>query len=533
MRNKEEFDRIARQKMSQRSFAFNEADWAEAQTLIVGNNRKRTYARLLWLLIPIAFLSTWLVWNGSDQTADVQTALVNSHPVETAIEPSSELNSEKNAVSNSPHNDETLNEEEDTIDQKNSLSTLGIKESTSTQRETKHIDGAKQQASKSNDVVKSNTASNSNQSKKSTLNHNNRKTIVASTAKEKKADANTTHISEVHDSTIDDAIASNNNVAQLQIKNVAVETMNTNIENNVTTAGTGPVVSKKSADQPLFTLQSKPLHELTNDKQLADARPQPYKTERWWKATLFGSLWNNQTEITGLQPEAWMNQVGNTSQPGFGAELMKYHHHFAFGTGVHYSTYGEIIETEGKYNSISTTYKFWYIAPVDTTILLITDSINNGSEVIYIGNNVEQTLYQIRADSTTTTTTTKLRNAQRIENRVSYIEIPLLADVHTGFGKCIIGLRGGPSIGKLITRTGQLPTPDGSGYQDLNTVQFQQWLPGYSLRGYAEYYIGQSFSVGLQSGIRGQFGNTLQNGNYTRTTSAWGCGISLSYFIRD
>jgi hypothetical protein len=524
MNNNQEFDRLAKQKMNERNFPFEEAHWLEAKKMIAGKNRNRGYLHLLWLLLPATVMCVWLIAGNDEQT---QSSLIQPATVQPEVTATSHVYA---SATSSENNNSTDNNNENGVDEINQPASNG-------ENEKSLIEGI-------------NSIENKNSSGKTSKPRNENNDVSLGTGVIVKGEniKNGKRIFE------------KSNDAQ-PISNLIIPYSNTaNGEASATSPSTDPniIAMVSNPEEPMvqhennkikagsemeMSAEVKQRQQATrinsingifeeSELQLDAARSMHVPSVSWWKLSLLGSFWNNSTQIGGLVPETWMDHVEGARTAGFGVEVMRSYRHFGWGTGVHYTSYGEFAEVDPEFITLSESFKYWYLTPVDTTVWIITDSVFNGESYTYLGYSESRTINTIESAYDTITTTEKLRDARRIQNRVSYFEIPLIADIHAGKGRWVFGLKGGPTIGKLVERNGALPNPDGSGYNELSSVGFQQWIPGYNIRAYVDYKIGMRWSLGVQGGKRGFFGNTLSGGPYTRNTDAWGGMISLSYMLR-
>ncbi|MDQ3101424.1 MAG: hypothetical protein M3R08_08555, partial [Bacteroidota bacterium] len=132
----------------------------------------------------------------------------------------------------------------------------------------------------------------------------------------------------------------------------------------------------------------------------------------------------------------------------------------------------------------------------------------------------------------TIVTTTHLREARRQVNRTSYLEIPLLLDLHLVQGRWNIGLRGGPTLGISTFISGSLPNANSEGYIDLADQEFRSVVFGYTARAYIRHRFNAGWSLGLEPMIAGHLMNGLAGDQLTRKPSAFGGMISLNYRFR-
>ena len=248
-----------------------------------------------------------------------------------------------------------------------------------------------------------------------------------------------------------------------------------------------------------------------------------------WEVSLLGGLLGSSSKYTGGESASWTNRGGREQNVGFGAEFMHMGRNIGLGTGLHYGSYSDRLRSPELDRTTYQQFNFWFLNPVDVTILVLGDSANGG---YYPGTSVDTTILVIAQGTGTTSTTTRLREARDLTVRTSYLEVPLLFDAHLVQGRWSIGVRGGPSIGLLTTRRGSLPSENGEGYSDLNDLTFRKTVFGWTARAYVRYRFNAAWSVGLEPAARGQFTDNFSEGGLTRKSNAIGVMISLSYRLR-
>lgn len=251
-----------------------------------------------------------------------------------------------------------------------------------------------------------------------------------------------------------------------------------------------------------------------------------------WEIGLLGGIFSTTSNFRGANSADWNDAVTRQRSASVGAEFMRMGSNFGVGFGVHYGTYAERIAVGEVSNTQVDIDRFWYLQPIDITILNITDTIFQGGSPYYVGESVNTTVNVLTQGFDTTTTITQQRAARELYNRVSYVEIPLLFDVHVVQGRWSLGLRGGPTLGLLSGRRGALPNGSNDGYTDFSDQAFRELMLGYTARAYVRYRWNAAWSVGLEPAIRGQLVNSLNDGPLDRRSSAFGAMLSLSYRLR-
>lgn len=251
-----------------------------------------------------------------------------------------------------------------------------------------------------------------------------------------------------------------------------------------------------------------------------------------WQLSALGGAMTTTTRYSGANSEEWNSAVQNQWSPNIGVELVHIGRNFGIGTGIHYSTYSEQIDISAKDRSTLTLQNFWYISTIDTTILFITDTVQQGGETYYNGQSITTTINVLTQGTDSSTSTTRIRDARSTRNNVSYVEIPLLLDAHLVQGRWNFGLRGGPTVGLLTGRKGSLPNSNGEGYTALNDQPFREVVFGWTARAYVRYRFNAAWSIGVEPMVRGPLVNTLGSGDLSRKSTAYGGVLSLSYLLR-
>ena len=251
-----------------------------------------------------------------------------------------------------------------------------------------------------------------------------------------------------------------------------------------------------------------------------------------WEISVLGGAFSNGSTYHGGNSADWSGDRARLVDPGFGAELMHRGRNFGWGVGLHYGTYADRLRVDAIDRTDMERWSFWYLAPVDTTILLITDSTIQGGEVVYEGVNVNTTVHVLRQGADSARTTTRVRNARDLVIRTSYVEVPLLLDAHLVQGRWSVGLRGGPTVGLLTGRAGSIPNGTDDGYTELDDQAYRKVVFGWTARAYLRYRFNAAWSVGIEPAMRGLFSNSLGAGDVQRRSSAFGGWISLSYRLR-
>jgi hypothetical protein len=251
-----------------------------------------------------------------------------------------------------------------------------------------------------------------------------------------------------------------------------------------------------------------------------------------WEFSILGGAVLSTSTYSGGTSDLW--SAGSTGRwaPSLGAEFMHMGRNFGIGGGVHHITYAEDLDVSSQ--SINTTVirDSNYFRSVDTTLFIVTGTTVIDGQTYYITQPF-QTMVQILINGTATSISTQeLVRALKAANRVSYLEIPLLGDAHLDRGAWSFGIRGGPTIGLLTSRSGSLPTTISDGSLVNGERTFKSTVFGATGRAYIRYRFCSAWALGLEPFWRTQFGNALGSGDMVRRNSGWGGSISLSYRLR-
>ena len=205
---------------------------------------------------------------------------------------------------------------------------------------------------------------------------------------------------------------------------------------------------------------------------------------------------------------------------------------FGIGTGLHLATYAEDLDVSSRSITTTSFRDSNYFQSIDTTLLIVVGTTQIGGQTYYITQPFYTTVQVLINGTATTISTQELVRAMKASNRISYVEIPLLADAHLDQGAWSVGVRGGPTVGLLTSRSGALPSTvsDGSLTNDERT--FKSTVFGVTGRAYLRYRFNSGWSVGAEPTYRMHFGNALEGGDIIRRNAGWGGQLSLTYRLR-
>jgi hypothetical protein len=250
-----------------------------------------------------------------------------------------------------------------------------------------------------------------------------------------------------------------------------------------------------------------------------------------WEITALAGLFSTTSHYQGARTQDW--SVAPERTASFGAEAVRMGRNFGYGIGLHYGTYADRLSTPEESRTEELLSRYWFFQAVDTTVLVITgtttDSLGN---TVHTGVNVPTTVQVLRSAFDTTYTTSRIREARTRVNRTSYIEVPLLLDAHLVQGRWSIGVRGGPTIGMLTTRSGSLPGEGDGGYAELGDAEARQLVFGWTARAYLRYRFNSAWSIGLEPSARGQLQDGVIGKEASRRSSGLGAMLTLSYRLR-
>lgn len=584
-----EFDELARRKLKEQEHPFEESHWHEAQRMIVAQ-RKGRGGRMIIGTLALLFLGTAAWWatrphDASSLTSAAEQAAPKAIPHPTSSGSSStavsstvnatrsntlETPAKVSAASTSSH----LTDKATTIEEKDLTSASaqvqragsGTRAPRTEARASTTTSVASTTPSRSSDqlrVMPSNTtASGTRTSGRSSATDGTvtptadqvaedaysdptkRSIVLQGTTAPKDTDRN-----DVRSDQLDPGAPEPTGAANDHGSGTTVSTANVTNEDPVDPSSTSDmVVTGPPADGTRPVLLDTTAMDMAVDTLLVDAplpndsmatTPAPVAAPPLvdprapWEISVLGGIRMNNTRYAGplSDDQGFTSQGLNSSM--FGAELMHLGRRFGVGGGLYHSSYAERLSVKERDVTNMTISPYWYLMPVDTTILFITDTLpGTGDTVTYVGIPVSTTINVLTRSADTTTTTERLREAREIVNRTSYLEVAALFDAHLVQGRWSMGVRGGPTFGILSGRKGTLPKSTNDGYVPFEDEAFRELVIGYQARAYLRYRWNAAWSIGLEPMIGGQLVNGLASGDLDRRSMAWGGLISLSYRLR-
>lgn len=251
-----------------------------------------------------------------------------------------------------------------------------------------------------------------------------------------------------------------------------------------------------------------------------------------WQISVLGGFHLSQSQYSGGSSDLWRDASHGRWAPQFGAELMHIGRNFGVGSGLHFVSYAEDLDVKSQSVTTASSHDTSYFESFDTTLLVVTgDTIING-QTYFTTVPFQTTVFTLLNGTVTTMSTRQSVQALKAANRVSYLEIPLLFDAHVQHGRWAFGLRGGPTVGLLTSRSGSLPRAMNDDDLVDEERTFKTTMFGATGRAYARYRLASGWAIGLEPTWRMQFGNALVNGDIKRRNSGVGGQISLTYQLR-
>ena len=250
-----------------------------------------------------------------------------------------------------------------------------------------------------------------------------------------------------------------------------------------------------------------------------------------WELTLFGgpgATFNGYGGSLADQGDALRGGLGMT----FGAEAMHMGEKFGWGTGLHYASYTEHLDRSEIVTETTELKNTYSLTTVDTTVIGVVDTIMQGGVTYYVTEWIDTTVMVLDTQVDTIVHRDVGLEARTRTNVIGYLEIPVLFDVHGGHGPWSFGLRAGPTVGLLIGRRGELPNTSQDGYTDLRDQQFRDLMIGMMVRGYVRYRFAPHWSIGLAPMYRALLLDTYAGDPRSRKVSSLGGVLSLSYRLR-
>lgn len=253
---------------------------------------------------------------------------------------------------------------------------------------------------------------------------------------------------------------------------------------------------------------------------------------RWVELSALGGVMWTSTTYGGSAAGTFDGSVTHGTSPSLGLEWMHMRENWGYGLGLHSVRYAEKLNLDEQTSPHTELFYTHTFNPVDTTVLIVIDTVVVDSITYYVTQGVNTTIYVMDTQVDSTTTTIVTREALERTNRVSYLEIPLLGDVHTGGARWRLGLRAGPTFGIMTARQGALPVGPGGSLVALEDQPLTSLTIGYVARPYLRYMTPKGWSFGLEPCFRGQLFDTHEGEDLSRRSSAMGLMLGVGFRIQ-
>lgn len=249
-----------------------------------------------------------------------------------------------------------------------------------------------------------------------------------------------------------------------------------------------------------------------------------------WEISALAGLRTTNANYRGADLVPDELRISGQYNPLFGLEAMHTGRNLSLGAGILYGTWSEQVDVAALDRTRTSIRPYWMLVPVDTTLLIITDTLFLGTDSIsFAGTSVPSTVNVLQRTADTTTVSERLREARTVTVRTSYVEVAPLIDVHVTQARWTLGVRGGPTVGLLSGRRGELPGPGEDGNAPFREVAFREVMLGYQARAYVRYRWNAAWSIGLEPMIGGTLLNTFDEAGLERRTAGYGVLLSLTY----
>jgi len=249
-----------------------------------------------------------------------------------------------------------------------------------------------------------------------------------------------------------------------------------------------------------------------------------------WEISALAGLRSTNAKYSGAAVQPDELRIIGQHGPILGLEAMHTGRNLSLGAGISLGTWSEQVDVTALDRTRTTIRPYWTLVPVDTTFLLITDTLFEGTDSMsYAGISVPGTLNILQRRADTTTVTERLREARTVTVRSGYVEVTPLIDLHVTQARWTLGLRGGPTVGLLSGRRGELPSPGDDGRAPFREVAFREVVLGYHARAYVRYRWNAAWSVGLEPLVGGTLLDTFNGYGLERRNNGYGCVVSLTY----
>lgn len=253
----------------------------------------------------------------------------------------------------------------------------------------------------------------------------------------------------------------------------------------------------------------------------------PALPQRKLELYAWGGPFMTNTRYSGDHTTDWASTATARRSYAYGIELMRQGGRFGFGAGLHYTTYAEDIRSTALTDEQRAWVTSYHINAIDTSILIVNGSVWINGQQYHVTQMRDTTINVLVRTENEVVTTYERRAALARSNRTNYLEVPLLFEAHLHCGNWSLAARGGPMLGILQGRRGQLP--GASGYTSLEEEAFSELVLGYTVQGHVRYHFSKQWSIGVGPAIRGQLLNTMQGDAIHRRSTGTGGVLSIGY----
>lgn len=532
MNKENEFDRIAREKLAERSFTFQEGDWAAMEQLITQGRKRRGLG--WWYTLAAVALIAPIAWYLLQEPATEAPALVQvpaAQPSDTANAPT-QAPDRNNTTTSAERSTDTGHMAESSATPGSSPASASAQSAAVPEQQTSATGATTTQATTRPSPANTRTGNAS---------LGTSPTIAQTAPPSSGAVPAEPHIQ---------AASPNTSGTAVNVATAATTEANTAPLDNPPPVVQPDVPIAPGSEEPASTVAPSGGTEGTSGVTPVDAQsplapgnaplaqdstaPAPptivAKAVRPWALELtgLGGAWASAPRYSGTETDPWRNDVHSRLAPACGAEVALQRGWFGVGTGIHATTYSEAVQQERQQTSNTSVDTSYGLTPTPATITIIIDTIIQGPATYYVTQTIDTVLNVLTTEYDTTTTVTVLREGIDRVNRVSYVEVPLFLDLHTSAGRWTFGARGGPFVGFRTEQRTVLPGAEGAN-GNLADATFRSTVFGWSARVYARYRLTDRWSLGMEPGMRGSFGDVMDTPGIARRNSAWGAWLSLSY----
>lgn len=531
MNKENEFDRIAREKLAERSFTFQEGDWAAMEQLIAQGRKRRGLG--WWYTLAAVALIAPIAWHLLQEPATEAPALVQvpaAQPSDTANAPT-QAPDRNNTTTSAERSTDTGRMAESSSKPGSSPASAPAQSAVAAQQ-TPATAAAKTHATTRPSPANKRTG-NASLGTSPTMAQATPPSSGAAPAEPiahaASSDASGAAVTVATAATTEANTAPLDNPPTLVQPDVPIAPGSEEPASAMAPSGgteTSSVVTPADAQSPLAPGNAP----LAQDSTAAAPPTIVAKAVRPWALELtgLGGAWASAPRYSGTDTDPWRNDVHSRLAPAYGAEVALQRGWFGVGAGVHATTYSEAVQQERQQTSNTSVDTSFGLTPTPATITIIIDTIIQGPATYYVTQTIDTVLNVLTTEYDTTTTVTVLREGIDRVNRVSYVEVPLFLDLHTSAGRWTFGARGGPFVGFRTEQRTELPGAEGAN-GNLADATFRSTVFGWSGRVYARYRLTDRWSLGVEPGMRGSFGDVMDTPGIARRNSAWGAWLSLSY----